>query len=983
MIRAICFVLLALVALAPTAPAQTWDGGAAHGNATANNNWSTAFNWAGGLAPVSGVNTDLAFGLSGKWTTADQNLANPFILHSITFNSTNTNFSAISDAPLDFHNNSSTSAPLINQNCGVAITISNAINFTDSITIQGSGSGGLTLSGPLSGAGSLTKSGSFALTLGADNTNYTSGVTISAGSIVLGNANALAGSTATVNVNNGLNLNGQASPTLGALAGTGNIAAGSTATVLTVGGNNASTTYSGALTGSATDFVKTGTGNLTLSGTGSSVHGLDVVNGTVTLDNGGTFAATSSAGVNGPRRAIEVGNSSNATSLIVQGGSTLDTSGGQESLVGLSSVMQTMTVQGANTLWKLSTQTDIGGGGPGTLNIQNGAKATGGTFFDMGNSGSGTINILSGGQVTTNSVFVAFGGSGLLTISGANSSLNAGVIVLANNGGSDTGTLKVTAGGAVTTGGLQISSLSSSVTVDGGTLSTNTVSILSGYTAPIVISDPAGGSALTIGSSNGTSTIASPITDGLNGPGTVVKNGTGALTLTGQLTNTGGYVDNRGTVDFSGATVQPQFGTLAAAGLSSTLKYDNGARVFGGFMTGPGLQLINGASFTGSSASNSAIISIAGSATLTNFSNSGTMTVIAGLSPVPVFSSFINQGAGSITVGANSKVNVTDFQTYGTINISPATVTENFAQTTLVTNTGTSQMNFNGGSRTFVGTPDTAAFPQNWPDQSLRGLPTFVAGIDLHGQNAVVAGGLFVNNGYVEDTTNGGAGTATIVADYGALVKGAGYFQNSVVTINGGKFQAGNSPGHSIFGSLTIGPGGLSNFGWQINNATVAAGPSADLNNQVSGWSLVSAAKVRPTDTGNLTWSATSTPGNQFSFSLQTLLNPTTVGNDVQGAMANFNPNQQFTWKVFDWTGTYTGPTDDSSLTATVLLDRTNFVNATAPGSQFIFHFDSVNKEIDLIYQPIPEPGTFGLTGLGLLAAWRNGRRRGANRGRP
>jgi T5SS/PEP-CTERM-associated repeat protein len=979
MIRALHIASFVLFALASAATAQTWDGGAAHGNATANNLWSTAFNWVGGTAPTSGVNTDLAFGLSGKWTTADQNIANPFILHSITFNSNNTNFTGISDASLDFHNNSSSSAPLINQNCNVAITINDAINFTDSISIQGSGTGGLTLSGPLSGSGNLTKSGTFALTLGADNSGYGGGVTISAGSIVLGNANGLAGSTVTVNVNNGLNLNAQASPTLGALGGSGNIAVGATATVFTVGGNNATTTYSGALTGSATDFVKAGTGNMTLSGTGSSVHGLDVTNGTVIIDSGGTFAATSTAGINGPRRAFEVGNSSTAASLIVQGGATLDTSTAQEAIVGLSSQTQTMTVQGTNTLWKLPNQADIGGGGPGTLIVQNGGKATGGSFLVAGNSGSGTIQILSGGQVTTGAVYLGFtnggAGSGLLTVSGANSSLNAGVIVLANYGGVNIGTVNVTAGGSVTTGGLQISSLSSSVTVDGGTLSTNTVSILSGYSTPILVSDPAGGTALNIGASNGTSTIASPINDAISGPGTVVKNGTGALTLTGHLTNTGGYISNRGTIDFSGAVVQPQFGTLNAAGLSSTLKYDNNARVFGGFMTGPGLQLITGASFTGTSSSNSAVINVAGAATLTNFSNSGSLSVNAGISPVPVFSTFINQGAGSLTVGANSKVSLLDFQTYGTMTVSPATITENFSQTTLLTNNGSSQLNFNGGSRTFVGTSDTALFPSNWPDVALRGTPTFVAGFDLNGKNAVVAGGLFVNNGFVEDTTNGGSGTAHVVADFGALVKGAGFFQNSVQTVNGGVFQAGNSPGKASFGSFVFGPGGVNKYVLAINDATGTAGPTPDAAGHVSGWGFVKAVAGGPggASSGDFAWTAT--PTNKLTVSVQTLINPTTVGTDVPGLMDHFDPNAPYTWLAVQWAGNYAGPTDAAALDASTVFDATGFLNPMA--GRFGWSLDAADHMLSLVYTPsaVPEPGTLALAGLAAAGlAWRRRR---------
>src|SRR5205823_6966438 len=126
---------------------------------------------------------------------------------------------------------------------------------------------------------------------------------------------------------------------------------------------------------------------------------------------------------------------------------------------------------------------------------------------------------------------------------------------------------------------------------------------------------------------------------------------------------------------------------------------------------------------------------------------------------------------------------------------------------------------------TFIGTPQTAANP--------------TAGIDLHGNNAVVAGGLFVNNGVVVDSV----GSATVVADYGALVKGAGFYTNPVITQNGGKFQAGNSPGTASFGRFTLGPGGVSNYIFVINDATGTAGPSPDAAGHVSGWGLVQAVR--------------------------------------------------------------------------------------------------------------------------------------------
>jgi autotransporter-associated beta strand protein len=511
---------------------------------------------------------------------------------------------------------------------------------------------------------------------------------------------------------------------------------------------------------------------------------------------------------------------------------------------------------------------------------------------------------------------------------------------------------------------------------------------------------------------NGTGTVF--LNGAIGGAGSLTMNGSGLLFLGSSNSFTGGVNVLNGTVQvgtdaalgtgnvtgsspgnllITGSTVtQKNFamgnGTITVPANQTLTLY--GGTVSSALLDGAGTYLVNGAQLVNVSTMPSTnLTSNTAADQFRHVNNSGAITVSPGVNQSGVsttlnFNGFTNQGLGSLTVGAQAQVNVANFQTYGSMTVNPATVTQNFSQTTLVTNQGAGPLGFNAGSRTFLGTPATAVFPQTWPDPTLRGLPTFVAGVDLHGQNAVVTSGLFVNNGYVEDTTNNNQGTATVIADYGSLVKGAGYFQNTVVTVNGGKFQAGNSPGKVIFGSLTVGPGGLSNFNWQINDAGPSgsfpsapgvAGPSADANNQVSGWSLISSQKVRPTDTGNLTWTATNTPGNQFNISLQTLLGPkTTVGNDVQGAMTDFDPNLPYVWPLFSWTGIYSGPTDDPTLTASALIDKSNFVNTIPPGQQFVLHYDAADKQIDLV-TPIPEPGTFAVTGLGLLAAWRYRRR--------
>jgi hypothetical protein len=220
-----------------------------------------------------------------------------------------------------------------------------------------------------------------------------------------------------------------------------------------------------------------------------------------------------------------------------------------------------------------------------------------------------------------------------------------------------------------------------------------------------------------------------------------------------------------------------------------------------------------------------------------------------------------------------SKVNASDFQTYGTLTLNPAVAGS--GQFSELANTGTTPLYFNGGSRTFLGTAATAINPAT-------GQPADLAGINLNGQNAVVAGGLFVNNGFVAD--GGPTGTATIVADFGSLVKGAGYFQNSVITQNGGKFQAGNSPGSAAFGAFVFGPGGVNNYVFAIDDATGTAGPSPDALGHVSGWGLVKAIQQTAgavTSRGDFTWTAT--PADKLTVALDTLVNPTTVGTDVAG----------------------------------------------------------------------------------------------------
>ena len=201
------------------------------------------------------------------------------------------------------------------------------INVTAPSTIENSWTGkNLYLDGQLTGNGGLTfvnagngQASQIYITNNAD--NYSGVLTVSGSSgsglqLVVSSSSALQNATVNVNgtagnANQALNgggsiifagTNGAAaygglgfgtslpSATFGALEGNGNFSLSTTngATRLTVGGNNATTTYSGVLSGSGS-LVKVGGGELTLSGFNTMTGGLTISGGTVALvASGGT-----------------------------------------------------------------------------------------------------------------------------------------------------------------------------------------------------------------------------------------------------------------------------------------------------------------------------------------------------------------------------------------------------------------------------------------------------------------------------------------------------------------------------------------------------------------------------------------------------------------------------------------------------------------------------------------------------------------------
>jgi autotransporter-associated beta strand protein len=145
-----------------------------------------------------------------------------------------------------------------------------------------------TLSGNISGTGSLTKNGLGTLTLSGNNT-YSGATNVAAGTLRTGSSTALSASSA-FTVNAVLDLNGF-SNTIGSLSGTGTVTNnGAAPAVLTVGNNNTNTTFGGILKDgtSVLGLTKTGAGTLILTGANTYSNGTTISAGTLQVGNGGT-----------------------------------------------------------------------------------------------------------------------------------------------------------------------------------------------------------------------------------------------------------------------------------------------------------------------------------------------------------------------------------------------------------------------------------------------------------------------------------------------------------------------------------------------------------------------------------------------------------------------------------------------------------------------------------------------------------------------
>ena len=328
-------------------------------------------------------------------------------------------------------------------------------------------------------------------------------------------------------------------------------------------------------------------------------------------------------------------------------------------------------------------------------------------------------------------------------------------------------------------------------------------------TGPLTVTNPIGGAGGLTVAGGGTLTLTS--TSGSYSGGTNVVNGvlsvaSDAALGTGNVTGT-----SSGTLAFTaGTSTTKSFamnggGLTVAAGQLVTL---NGSTVSGAFLDGAGTfntYITTGNRFVNVTASPAvSVTSNNANDQFVHFTNGGKFTVAAGLNTTGTgttvnFDGFTNQGSGSITVGAASQVNVSNFQSYGTLTLNPGRRPA-------------------AGDRRF----DRTSARRRWTSTAAAGRSSArrrrpartLARVDLHGQNAIVAGGLFVNNGFVGDSTGTGA---TIIADFGSLVKGPDVLPNSRDHPERRQVPGRQQPDRRRSARSCFGPGGVDNYVFAID----------------------------------------------------------------------------------------------------------------------------------------------------------------------
>ncbi|MBR2173181.1 autotransporter-associated beta strand repeat-containing protein [Sphingopyxis sp.] len=484
------------------------------------------------------------------------------------------------------------------QNDGTgALDLSGNMSFVaggiaDSLTLGGSFAGENQFSGVISGVGGLVSNGSGTWVIGGAN-NFTGNVTVTSGTLKVGNAAAFGPANGLI-VNGGtLDLGGfdLVAPSLTGTGGTVSLGA----QTLTVDAKTAQV-FGGSITGTG-GLRKSGAGSLTLTGTNSYTGATTIGGGRLTLDF---------SGAGGPASDIV-----SASSPLVLSGGTLEMTGaaGETNSQGFNGLMVNA---GSNTVRAVS-----GAGGIVNLNLGAITRAGGLVNFVLPTGGAITTSnadgVLGGWATINGSDYAKVVGGGILAFDASDYTTKDDAATWANGdiisdtanaantpffgtvtGDVQLGGLRYTAaaGSNVAIGAANTLGIDGTIIVAPSTLATN-----QNITGGSLTGSTGGGTLGVQHNGTGTLTIGSTIVDNSGATG-FAKSGGGTVRLTGTNSYTGGTTLSGGRLEVTqlangGAASSIGASSADAANLvleSGTLAYTGGVDA----VTDRGITLVNG-----------------------------------------------------------------------------------------------------------------------------------------------------------------------------------------------------------------------------------------------------------------------------------------------------------------------------------------------------------------------------------------------------
>jgi autotransporter-associated beta strand protein len=859
--------------------------------------------WSGNFTP--GVSTDKNITFTGAGGTATNDIASGTLssVNFITFNSTAGAYTLAANAGSsgngtaltvlgDIINNSSNAT-------GQTISMALALGST-STGIVNTAAGNITISGVISGAGALTKTGSSTLTLNATNT-FTGAVVINAGTLATGSAGLLA-DTANVTINSGGNYTVGAADTIASISGSGDLRLNA---ALTMG----TSTFSGNISGASAIAIYSGT--LNFSGNNTNWSGGITGTGGNPGMNGAVFIAgadnafgngTITGGIN---PSISIRSSDATDRTLANSISRRNSLGG--SLIFGSAGTGNLTIQGGysstNDLALVGIQVD------NTWTQINGAVASAGTTI-LTKTGTGTL-ILNGNNTYAHSTTISAGtlqigasgrlGGGSYSGNIAINGLTSAFVYAGNNNQTLTGL--ISGNGVFTKNGSGMLTINASNTIGAKTVN--------GGTLRIVGAGGVGG----IGASNSTVNLnnGSTLQLGFTGASNNVYSG-GVV----NIDSTGGA-----TVANDGLNGLIQFGgwfTINTnGGAQSQLTSLNGG--YYNDQTANGGLILNVAS--GSNATADLLLAVGGSYAITK---NGTGKVLVTASPT-LRGITINNGVlefgGSSTPTFSASLAFTNNGTFSYNSTASSTISQNITGTGNLTKSNNSTLTLSGAGTNYSGltTVDagTLAISNNMTIGAITGAGNMTLG----------SGFTLTTNSTTNSTFSG------VISSSGALMKNG----TSTLTLSGNNTYSGGTTINA--GTLEIASTGLlggGNYSGNIvNNGALLI---ASNSNQILSGAISGIGALTKNGTGTLTLSGSNSYSGGTTLNTGTLNinNATALGtatftiaggtiDNTSGAAITLSSNNTQSWNS-DFT--FTGTNDLNLGTGAVAMNNSRVINVAA-----------------------------------------------------